>query len=101
MKYNEVIGRIFLYFSAWSKKGYSIFVSLGREVKIARLSLHMYSSVLLKASAKGVIINTDHISKVVLPTLKKEIKEALIGRAEGEMYPNMNNLSVTFKGYIA
>jgi len=92
MKFNGTVGRILLYFSCWSKKGYSVFVSLGREVKIARLSLHMYAPVLLKSSAKGLIVNTDRVSTVVLSLLKKEVKAVLSGRAEGEVYPSVIRL---------
>lgn len=53
------IGYNYIYFSRWSKKGYAVFASLGKEVKISRLALHMYGNVLLKSSANGVIVNID------------------------------------------
>lgn len=101
MNYNKINSRVFLYFSNWSRRGYSIFVSLGREIKIARLSLHMYLTVLLKSSAKGLIINTAHISKVVLQVLKKEFQEAFASRTKGEVCPGVNNFPVNGGGYIA
>lgn len=66
MKYTEIMRRYFLYFSSWKKKGYSIFAGLGREVRISRLSIHMYGNVLLKSASKGVIINIDKVEDIVL-----------------------------------
>lgn len=82
--------RILLYFSHWSKKGYSIFVSLGREVKITRLSIHMYATILLKSFGRGgVIVNTAHVSEFVFSQLKKEAEEGMLNRFMGEVYPEV------------
>lgn len=69
MKGKEFINRSCLYFSSWSKKGYSIFIGLGREVHISRLALSMYKNVLLKSVPHGVIVNTDREAENVIRVL--------------------------------
>lgn len=46
-----------LYFSRWNRKGYAIFASLGREVRIGNLALYICEMSLQKSSRKGVIVN--------------------------------------------
>lgn len=88
MKYREVIHRKCLIFSCWSKKGYSIFAGLGREIRIARLALHMYDSVLLKSASNGVIINTDRMPEEVFRMkLWNNILE-MTGSHKGEVCPD-------------
>lgn len=77
----------YLHFSCWSKKGYAVFAGLGREVKIARLALHMYKNVLLKASRNGVIINMDRVAEWI-PMIVLAVKECQINaRSKGDVYP--------------
>lgn len=59
MRCKTLLNSYYLYFSGWSKKGYSIFAGLGHEVRISRLALHMYGNVLLKSMSNGIIVNTD------------------------------------------
>lgn len=101
MKYHEMTDRIFLYFSHWSRKGYSVFVSLGHEVKIARLPLHMYAVVQLKSSAKEVIVSMDYVSEVIGAVMEKRLQVVFSGKTEGEVYPDRNRMSVNYGGYIA
>lgn len=76
-----------LYFSSWSKKGYSIFCSIGREVRISRLALSMYENILLKSSRNGVIVNTDRTAELcpILPEFSGIEKTA--GTTGGEVCP--------------
>lgn len=92
MKSGNIKERQYLYFSSWSKKGYSIFISLGREVRISRLSLHMYGSVLLKSSAKGLIINTAEISDYVELPLENGEEKRVIRTVEGEICPDSSKI---------
>ena len=70
MKYRINIFNGCLHFSSWSKKGYSVFCSLRREVKISRLATDMYRSVLLKSSRKGlIIVNTDQVNRYFISFL--------------------------------
>lgn len=46
-----------LYFSRWNRKGYAIFASLGREVRIGTLAIHICEMSLQKSSRKGVVVN--------------------------------------------
>lgn len=87
--------RYTLFFSGWSKKGYAIFAGLGREVRIARLSVHMYKNILLKAIGNGIIINTDksagHDSINVAPVLTIR-QVTIVALAMGEVCPDgLNN----------
>ncbi len=77
----------YLHFSCWSKKGYAVFIGLGKEVKICRLALHMYKQVLLKAGKNGVIINMDSVAELIpMPVLTvKECQENACSK--GEMCP--------------
>lgn len=45
-----------LCFSRWNRKGYAIFASLGRNVRIGRLAIHICEMSLQKSSRKGVIV---------------------------------------------
>lgn len=92
MRFGTITKQKYLYFSSWSKKGYSIFISLGREVRISRLSLHMYGSVLLKSSAKGLIVSTAEISDYVELPLETESGKRVIRNAEGEICPDNNKI---------
>lgn len=87
MTHRLVFTKRYLHFSCWSKKGYAVFAGLGQEVKIARLALHMYKNVLLKASRNGVIVNLDRVSEVV-PRIAETVKECQINaRNKGELCP--------------
>ena len=56
-------------------------------MKIARLALHMYKNVLLKASRNGVIVNLDRVSEVA-PRIAETVKECQINaRNKGELCP--------------
>ena len=46
-----------LYFCRWSRKGYAVFASLGREVHIGQLALHVCAMSLKKAARKGLVID--------------------------------------------
>ena len=101
MRHYEAHRRIALYFSRWSGKGYAIFSSLGRQIKIARLSLRMYTAVLLKSAGKGVIINADHVLQVFFTVLKREVLEAVCGKTRRIVYPGVNDFWINGKGYAA
>lgn len=88
MKYREVIHRQCLIFSCWSKKGYSIFAGLGREIRIARLALHMYDSVLLKSASNGVIVNTDCMTDVAFRVKLWNNILKITGSPKGEVCPD-------------
>lgn len=47
---------LMLYFSRWNRKGYAIFASLGRNIRIGRLAIHICEMSLRKSSRKGVIV---------------------------------------------
>ena len=47
---------LMLCFSRWNRKGYAIFASLGRNVRIGRLAIHICEMSLQKSSRKGVIV---------------------------------------------
>ena len=92
MKYKILLKKCCLYFSCWSKKGYSIFVGLGREVHISRLALHMYKSVLLKSTGNGVIVNTDHAADWEMMLLDPVYMWKIMGISlKGEVYPVVFN----------
>ena len=57
MNKRDVGYRAKLRFSRWNRKVYSIFASLGREVCIGRLAIHICEMALRKSSRKGVIVN--------------------------------------------
>lgn len=46
-----------VYFTRWSAKNYAIFASLGKQVCIAVLALHICVAALLKSARKGVMIS--------------------------------------------
>ena len=58
MNKRDVGYRAKLRFSRWNRKGYAIFASLGREVCIGRLAIHICEMALRKSSRKGVIVKT-------------------------------------------
>lgn len=101
MRHHEVNRRIALYFSRWSGKGYAIFSSLGRQIKIARLALRMYAAVLLKSASKGVIVNADHVLQVFFTVLKRERLEAVCEKTRRIVYPRVNDFLINGKGYVA
>ena len=45
---------LMLCFSRWNRKGYAIFASLGRNIRIGRLAIHICEMSLRKSSRKGV-----------------------------------------------
>lgn len=92
MLYNKLISNKCLYFSRWSNKGYSIFASLGREVKISCLALHMYENSFLKSSTKGIIVNMDKVADIVLAVIGIDAEEESLVRIEGRVYPNENRV---------
>ena len=47
---------LMLCFSRWNRKGYAIFASLGRNIWIGRLAIHICEMSLRKSSRKGVIV---------------------------------------------
>lgn len=79
--------RCCLYFSSWSKKGYSIFCSIGCEVRISRLALSMYENILLKSSRNGVIVNTDHTVELYAVLLELGQLKKTTGENRGEVCP--------------
>lgn len=79
--------RCCLYFSNWSKKGYSIFCSIGREVRISRLALSMYENILLKSSGNGVIVNTAHTVELNPELLEFCGIKITSGENKGEVCP--------------
>ena len=50
-----------LCFSRWNRKGYAIFASLGQEVRIGKLAIHICEMALQKSSRKGVVVNLSEI----------------------------------------
>lgn len=52
---------LMLYFSRWNRKGYAIFASLGQNVRIGRLAIHICEMSLRKSSRKGVIVELAEI----------------------------------------
>ncbi len=94
MKRNEVIDRIYLYFSSWSKKGYAIFASLGQEVRISRLALHMYVTVMLKSSIKGLLVNMDQVTKMIVSFMELKVNKWIRWRVEGEVCPDTNPIFI-------
>lgn len=79
--------RCCLYFFSWSQKGYSIFCSIGREVRISRLALSMYENILLKSSHNGVIVNTAHTVELCTALLEICGIERISGEIGGEVCP--------------
>lgn len=82
-----------LHFSCWSKKGYSIFAGLGREVRISRLATSMYENVLLKSASHGVIINTDASSEAILLAVWTRECEEFDSRRRGEVCPDDSSIN--------
>ena len=52
---------LMLCFSRWNRKGYAIFASLGRNVRIGRLAIHICEMSLRKSSRKGVIVELTEV----------------------------------------
>lgn len=50
-----------LHFSRWNRKGYAIFASLGREVRIGTLAIRICEMALRKSARKGVIVNLSEV----------------------------------------
>ena len=50
-----------LRFSRWNRKGFAIFATLGREVRIGTLAIHICEMSLRKSSRKGVIVNLSEV----------------------------------------
>ena len=78
-----------LYFSRWSKKGYSVFAGLGCEVRISRLATHMYENVLLKAVRNGVIVNDDQEAEVPSEALYLQQCLLFVSRWAGKVCPDI------------
>lgn len=51
-----------VYFSRWNRKGYAIFASLGKTVKIAALSIAICEKALEKSSKKGIVVTATKTS---------------------------------------
>jgi hypothetical protein len=58
-----------IHFHQWSRKAYAVFMSLGRDVKICRLSVNMCEKSLLKID--------NIISQLALPSVKEMEEEGL------------------------
>ena len=54
---------LMLCFSRWNRKGYAIFASLGRNIRIGRLAIHICEMSLRKSSRKGVIVELAEVFK--------------------------------------
>ena len=52
---------LMLCFSRWNRKGYAIFASLGRNVRIGRFAIHICEMSLRKSSRKGVIVELTEV----------------------------------------
>lgn len=56
-----------IYFSRWIRKGYAVFVALGKEVAFAAVPIHVCEQALLKSAKKGVVVReTDYVKECVL-----------------------------------
>jgi hypothetical protein len=63
-----------IYFSRWSRKSYAIFTSLGKDVKISRLSVDMCGKSLLKLNKFSMFFyeKIDYLANIVdVSSLKK------------------------------
>lgn len=101
MKRKLFLNRHCLYFSHWSKKGYSIFAGLGCEVRISQLAIHMYENVLLKAASNGVIINEDQKAEITTKLMYLQ-QSLLLNLWMGRVCPDgFNDVFQDKKGYIA
>lgn len=87
MAYKVFIRQCCIYFSGWSKKGYSIFSGLKYEVRISHLALHMYNNILLKSSSNGVIVNMDATAEEGTEAVELCHIPVNAGRIRGEVYP--------------
>ncbi|NCE71474.1 hypothetical protein D1136_00930 [Odoribacter sp. Z80] len=88
MKEHSYLSHHYLYFSRWTRKGYSIFAGLGREVRIARLTVGMYRKVLLKSASHGVVINTDKISEAEMQIRQNDLFQKMAVNLKGEVCPD-------------
>ncbi|KIO43356.1 MULTISPECIES: hypothetical protein [Porphyromonadaceae] len=61
-----------VYFSKWNRKGYAIFASLRKEVRIATLSIDICKVALGKSSLKGIIVDFSGVSKKIMVKDKRE-----------------------------
>lgn len=84
MQERKSYSKIKLYFSRWSRKSYAIFISLGREVKISRLSVDMCGKSLLKLNKYSMFfyekidylftaINISSLRKIYISDMHAEI----------------------------
>lgn len=92
MRSGKKIPQNCLYFSCWSKKGYSIFAGLGREIRISRLATSMYENVLLKSALHGLIINTDSTSEVIPLLVQIVASRKFDGKNKGEVCANYSSI---------
>ena len=88
MKEHSYLSHHYLYFSRWTRKGYSIFAGLGREVRIARLTVGMYRKVLLKSASHGVVINTVMISDGDMQIRQNDLFQKMAVNLKGEVCPD-------------
>lgn len=72
-------------FSRWNRKGYAIFASLGRNIRIGRLAIHICEMSLRKSSRKGVIVELAEVFERLV-RLFKEYKEKM-KRVSRELLP--------------
>ncbi len=101
MRSGKKIPQNCLYFSCWSKKGYSIFAGLGREIRISRLATSMYENVLLKSALHGLIINTDSTSEVIPLLVQIVASRKFDGKNKGEVCANYSSINKIYqKGYM-
>lgn len=94
-----------IYFSCWSRKGYAIFVALGKNVCISAVSLHICECALLKSARKGIIVKEGE--DVWINGMDKAVLEYECGIMilRGKVCPEANgnhfqNIT-TWKGYAA
>lgn len=64
-----------LRFSRWNRKGFAIFASLGREVRIGTLAIHICEMSLRKSSRKGVIVNLSEVFERLMRVFEEREEE--------------------------
>lgn len=102
MKCTYLIKHCCLHFSGWSKKGYAIFCSLGHEIHISRLALHMYETVLLKSSSSGILINLDTVTEEEREPMVLADIQPVVTYSRGEVCPLVQaGRLIDNRGYIA
>ena len=62
---------LMLCFSRWNRKGYAIFASLGRNVRIGRLAIHICEMSLQKSSRKEVFERLERLFEGYVEKVKR------------------------------